>query len=922
MQEGRVGMPGQARYHRIAFMAAGTDRVEHLVLHAQDARHQVEVARNQLRLEQFEEPLRVEVAAGQHRRLRRRTCMHLPAPVADELDEIAVADLGAVEAAVTGGDDAGNSGGDGGHGIGWKGQDRYCSRRHGNDSEGDAMGTPDDPLDPERTDFTPPGAASRSTSDGGTAATALIGQRIGPYTLVESIGEGGMGEVFLAEQSEPIRRRVALKLVRRQIVDALSLAYFEIERQALARMEHPAIARVYEAGRTREGWPYFAMEYVDGEPLDRWQAAEKPDRTTALRVFVTLARGVAHAHQRGIIHRDLKPANILVTTVDGQPQPKLIDFGIAVGLDDSGSTGAINRAGSVDYMSPEQFASEHEAIDARSDVYSLGLILLGLLAPQVRPPGEPTTRPTLLHARLRASLTGTRDDGLAGIPAELRHVLARALAPDRKQRYDTATAFAADIERFLGNRPLQAVPHSRRYQLRKFIARNRMPVALAAGTVMAILAGLAATLWSLHQAEREAERARATSDFLTTLLASVDPAVSRDLDKTLLRKVLDEAAQRIDRELGDQPEVRADIEHAIIGSYLGLGDIEVALAKAGTAHAWAEQALGSEAEATLLLARQHAEALRQDGKLDDAEVLLRTTLATARRVLGAGNELSLRLQHQLGLVLRDLGRSDEAIVEIGEAAAGLTAAAGEDASATVNARYALSIILADRDRFDEAIPMLRTLIEQESARKGADHARVLAMRNSLAVFHLQARRYAEGELLLKDLIEPHARLYGADNYQTLMVHGNLAGALRQQGKVEEAGPHYLRAMEGNRKQFGTDHPRSLMTLHNYGNWLLDAGRVAEADAAQAEALATVDRVFKELHPTKAEIVTAIGKVRTREGRYDEAERLLLQSVEMKTTLRGPQNSRLFQSREALRELYAAWGKPERVAQYAEPGDAR
>lgn len=780
------------------------------------------------------------------------------------------------------------------------------------------MATPDDPLDSDRTEFTPP---PNGAANGEAEAASLIGQRIGPYTLVEAIGEGGMGEVFLAEQTEPIRRHVAVKLVRRQIIDALSLAYFEIERQALARMDHPAIAHVYEAGRTGEGWPYFAMEYVDGIPLDRWQAAAKPDRTAALRVFIALVRGVAHAHQRGIVHRDLKPANILVTEIDGHPQPKLIDFGIAVGLDDSGSTGAINRAGSVDYMSPEQFASDHAAIDARSDVYSLGLILLGLLAPQLRPPGEPTTRPTLLHARLRASLAGTHDDDLAGVPAELRHVLARALAPDHNQRYDTATAFADDIERFIDNRPLHAVPPSRAYALRKFVSRHRAPVALAGGVVLAILAGLGATLWSLHKAEREAQRARATSAFLTTLLASVDPAVSRDLDKTLLRKVLDEAAQRIDRELGDQPEVRADIEGAIIDSYIGLGDVQTALAKADAAHAWARARFGARDETTLGFAMQHADALRLDGKLADAETLLRENIATASRALGAQAETTLRLRAMLGLVLRDLNRTDEAIVELQQAADGLAVLGGEDSPHVVSARAALAINFADKDRFDEAIPMMATLIERQAALKGADHPRVLTMRNSFAVFHLQARRYADGERLLKELLEPFTKLYGEDNFQAVMVHGNLGGALRQQGKVEEAGPHYLRAMEGNRKLFGTDHPRSLMTLHNYGNWLLDAGRVAEADAVQTEALATAERVYQGPHPTRAEIVTALGKVRTSEGRYADAEKLLLQSVDMKTALRGPQNSRLFQSREALRELYTAWGKPELVEKHAEPAKA-
>ncbi len=779
------------------------------------------------------------------------------------------------------------------------------------------MATPHDPFEhDEPTEFT--GTASALPAAADAPASAMPGSRIGPYLLIEAIGEGGMGEVFLAEQAEPIRRRVALKLVRRQIVDALSLAYFEIERQALARMEHPAIARVYDAGRTPEGFPYFAMEYVDGVTLGRWHEQSAPDLGRRLRVFITLVRGVQHAHERGIVHRDLKPDNVLVTEVDGEPQPKLIDFGIAVGIDAGTGAGTVNRAGSIDYMSPEQFVADHAALDARSDVYSLGLILLHLLVPHLRTRGEPTQRPTELHARLCASLVGRRDPELDAVPGELRHLLARALAPDRENRYESASALADDVQRFVDKRPLRALPRSRTYALRKLVARNRVAFTLAAGVVLAVLVGLGATLWSLAEAEREAARARATADFLATVLSSVNPDVARDLDKTLLRKVLDEAATRADHELAGQPDVRAVIERAITESYLGLGDHARALEHASRAHANMLALHGTRHDETWRSLLPYSEALVRSGKLDEAEALLRQAIADATRNLGADHELTLRLRHHLGLALRDLGRVSETLVEFADAANGLQTALGEDAVATVNAAYAWAIALADSDRFDEAIPRLKALIARRGERRGIDHPEVLSMRNSLAVFFMMSRRYADGERELKALLAPFSSQYGADNPTTLMIHGNLGGALRQQGKVEEAGPYYLRAMEGYRKLFGTDNPRSIMTLHNYGNWLLDAGRVDEAAATQADALAAADRIYKELHPTQAEIMTSIGKVRTRQERFAEAEQVLLKSVEMKVALRGETNSRLFQSREALRELYAAWKRPEEIAKWAEP----
>lgn len=780
------------------------------------------------------------------------------------------------------------------------------------------MGTPDDPVDQHgRTEFTPDGSDAQSETAAASQDASLLGSRIGPYTLIERIGEGGMGEVFLAEQSAPISRRVAIKLIRQQLVDGLSLAYFEIERQALARMDHPAIARVYEAGRTTQGFPYFAMEYVEGISLARWCAESNPDRAARLRMFITLVRGVEHSHQRGIVHRDLKPDNVLVTMIDGQPYPKLIDFGIAIGIDQGGTSGAFHRAGSADYMSPEQFASQHAALDARSDVFSLGRMLLGMLVPLSRD-GQPTQRPTELHARLRASLAGAKDPDLHAVPTELRHLLARAMATDPNDRYDSAGALAEDVQRFIDGRTLRAVPGSRAYQMRKFAQRNRLAVGLASAALFAVVAGLGATLWALAAAEREADSARASANFLTTVLASVNPDVARDLDKTLLRKVLDEAAARANRELAAQPRVRSDVMRAIIDSYLGLGDYGPALEHATSNYRATLADYGPESRVTVSAALPLSEAIYRNGRSAEAEAMLLPTVAFATRAFGADDEVTLRLRNNLGLTLRDLGRSGEALPHFVAAASGLRATLGADAAPTVSAEFARTIALADLDRHDEAIPALRALIEQEGAIKSIDHPSVLTLRNSLAVYYMQSRRYADGERELKALLGPYAAQYGDHNSMTLMIKGNLAGALRQQGKVDESGPYYLEAMLGNRGLYGTDHPRSIMTLHNYGNWLLDAGRTDDAERAQVDALAAVDRALPDPHPTRAEILTSLGKVRTRQGRFDEAERYLLQSVELKTTLRGPTNSRLFQSREALRELYTAWNRPDEVARYAEP----
>ncbi len=774
------------------------------------------------------------------------------------------------------------------------------------------MNAPDDPSSDDRTELL--GHDQDAPADGGDFGP---GSRIGPYTLVEHLGEGGMGQVFLAEQVEPIRRRVALKLIRRQIADDLTLAYFQIERQALARMEHPAIARVYDAGRTTEGFPYFAMEYVDGITLRRWRREASPDLAARLRLFATLVRGVQHAHERGIVHRDLKPDNILVTVVDGQAQPKLIDFGIAIGVDGSGSVSA-HRAGTVDYMSPEQFAEQHAAIDARSDVYSLGAVLLDLLDEAQALRGSSTTlRPTELHARLLASLKGRSHD-LRALPIELRHLLARALAPDREQRYTSAAALADDVQRFLDGEPLAAVPPTRRYVARKFVQRHRVPVALASAIALAVVAGLVATTWSLQRAERETARARATADFLSNVLAGVDPDVARDLDKTLLRKVLDEAASRAERDLRDQPDVLADIEAVILRSYAGLGDAKRALEHATSIRERAIARHGAGSDEALAALPGYADALRNTSRSAEAIDLLPPAIAEVEQRHGPDSRLALRLHYDYANLLRDTGRQAEALEQARRSADGARATLGDDDDLTLRARMAVAIGLADADRFDEAIAEITAVIERRTALSGADDPLVLTTRNSLAVFYMQARRFADGERELTSLVDAYERVHGPEGTYTLMLHGNLGGALRQQGKIEASGPHYRRAMEGFRKLFGTDHMRSITTLHNYANWLLESGDANGAVQEQEAALAAIGRVSPGDSPTTAEILTGLGKARLGAGDLTGAERALLESVRMKIATRGPDNSRLPASREALRELYTKLGRDDEVARYAEP----
>ncbi|MEM7587613.1 MAG: serine/threonine-protein kinase, partial [Acidobacteriota bacterium] len=383
-------------------------------------------------------------------------------------------------------------------------------------------------------------------------------ERIGPYHLLERIGEGGMGVVYVAEQTEPVRRRVALKLIKAGMDTREVIARFHSERQALALMNHPNIARILEAGATEGGRPFFVMEYVPGMPLLEYCDAQRLPLGQRLRLFVQICEAVQHAHQKGVIHRDLKPSNLLVKEEDGQPVPKVIDFGVAKAVAQRLSDLTVHTQlggliGTPEYISPEQARMTGLDVDTRADVYSLGAVLYelltgsrpfdflnpalglaevqaGILEQEPRSPSQRVTRGE--HARDRAK---ARRSDVRQLARRLHHdldwIVLKALEKDRNRRYASASELAADIEHYLEGRPVVAGPRSTRYRLARFVRRHRSLLALGSLAVALLIAGIIGTTLGLMRARKEAERARVQTDiarevhsFLTQdLLSAVAP---------------------------------------------------------------------------------------------------------------------------------------------------------------------------------------------------------------------------------------------------------------------------------------------------------------------------------------------------------------------------------------------------------------
>jgi non-specific serine/threonine protein kinase/serine/threonine-protein kinase len=771
---------------------------------------------------------------------------------------------------------------------------------------------------------------------GDPAQTFTPGLRLGPYRIERLLGEGGMGAVYLAEQLEPLQRQVALKLIRGQLRGGMAEAYFLVERQALARMDHPAIAKVYDAGTTPQGHPFFAMEWIDGQSLSAYCATHALSLNETLSLFARICFGVHHAHQKGVIHRDLKPNNVLIAEVDGRPLPKIIDFGIAIGATrntDGDGIELMQRAGTRGYMSPEQVRGKSGEIDIRSDVYALGVMLLELVAPQ-----DVMDRAAAagldnrdLHAALLASLgqgTSKHTDsvrGLAAIPAQLRWVLARAIDPERTRRYESAQALAEDLDRYRRHYPLSAVPPTRRYRLRAFAVRNRGPI-LAAGLVAAaLIAGTTAAIIGMLHAREAAERAnieanksRETSRFLTDVLSGVDPHQARDLDKTLLHLVLDRAANRAGQELGGQPEVLADIEKTIGSSYNSLSEYKTALEHTRRAYDLADKNLGADALLTLQTERQLARQTLNIGKTKEASEMITHNLAGLMRTRGPDDIETLSSTVDLADVEGEQGDFAAAEKRIAAVLPTIERISGHDSHLTINALEEHADLLTYLGRYAEAEPIFRDTIARETKLWGAEDPKTMDTMNGFAIMYLESHRYVEGAKILQGMLPISEKMYGPEHSMTINIVSNLGGALRQQGtpeKIAESGPYYKRALDSTLKKYGAKHPNAIKATHNYANYLLDVGDTTQAIALQQQVVAQAREVFGTDHDVYAEGQFGLGKALLRAGRYAEAEPALLAAIAIKQKTYGADHWRIDEYIVPLLDLYKAWGKPQQLAEW-------
>ena len=690
-------------------------------------------------------------------------------------------------------------------------------------------------------------------------------ETIGPYRLLERVGEGGMGEVWLAEQTLPIRRQVAVKVIKAGMDTAQVVARFEAERQALALMDHPAIARVFDAGATPQGRPYFAMEYVRGETITAYATRHRLAIRDRLELFLQVCEGVQHAHQKGIIHRDLKPSNVLIGMRDDSPVAKVIDFGVAKATTQTLTERTLHTElgafiGTPEYMSPEQAEFGGLDIDTRTDVYALGVILYELLTGtlpfdpkalreqgldkirqtirEVDPPRPSTRVTTMAQSAEAASHVGGDPARLARqLRGDLDWVTMKALSKDRARRYGAVSDLAADLRRHLDDVPVLASPPSVQYRVGKFVRRHRAGVA-AAAVLVVLLVAFAATMAiqagriarERDRANHEAATATQVSDFLVGLFEVSDPSEARGNTLTA-REILDKGAAKIDKGLGGEPAVRARLQRTLGAVYTSLGLFSL------------------------------------------ADPLLEHAVTIDRRVLGP------------------------------------------DHPETVATLYAIGEVRYYQSRFPEAEAAYREVAERRRRVLGQDAKDTIEADMAVATAAFEQRRFDDAERLFRSVLERQRRVIGEEDPVTLTTMNNMAGMYYMQKRYSEALQLAVTTFEVLRKTLGEDAPRTLGTQHNVATDLDKLGKHDEAEQLYRKTIDAKRRVLGDAHPDTAKTERALAEMYVNLHRYSDAEPLALTAYDAFHRAVGDASALTQGAIRTVVSLYEAWGKPDKAAEW-------
>ncbi|MFL6197012.1 MAG: tetratricopeptide repeat protein [Thermoanaerobaculia bacterium] len=746
------------------------------------------------------------------------------------------------------------------------------------------------------------------------AASPLVGQPFGAYTLVRSIGAGGMGSVWLARRNDGrFEGTVAVKLLSAALLGAAGAARFRREGTILARLKHPNIAQLIDAGVSEVGQPYLVLEYVEGEPIDRWCDEQGLDVRSRVRLFLDVLAAVAHAHANLVVHRDLKPSNVMVSK-DGRV--KLLDFGIAKLMEEDGALTQLTREGvrafTPAFAAPEQVMGE--SVTTATDVYALGALLYFLLSGR-HPAGEPGSSPVgLMRAiletepqrlseaieepRLRRELRG-----------DLEVIVAMALKKRPEERYASVTALAEDLRRYLAEEPILARGDSLIYSTRKFTRRHARSLTASALAVFVLAAIVAFYTIRLRH---EARKATAVSGFLTELLSQADPYVTGHKEPTV-RSLLDAGALKVRKNLADQPEVQREMLALLGRIYLRRGTYDKALPMLEQAVALGRRTVGPGRELAESLSDLGV-ARRQGSDLAAARAALESALAMRRKTLGDADPDVAISHSELGRVLSDLGLLDEAETHYRAALAIRRKVLGPADHETATSLSDLGLLLKKKGDQSGAETLLREALERTRKSSGPRHPDVGTSLSNLALVIEDRGDHRTAEAMLRESLEIGQASLGREHPRNAQKLANLAIVLRAEGRLAEAEAADEEALAISRRALGMDHPTVAQQEVILARIHLDQGRPATAAPLLRHALEAQRRRLPKGDWRIGETLSLLGDASTRLARFAEAEPCLLQALEILEAHSADRPVRRVReardNRARLAALYAVWGRPQ------------